>query len=296
MYGKVTLKSNINLYYCASKRSNVATRCDTPSINKPHLDTIIWEWFFKNDVLINEVKQHFEDTDSKEMILLLKENIIQSEAQLKKYETHKTNLITMRIEEEISGEESKIQLKRIRKNISETENNIINYKSQLLSYQDSEKSSDDIIDDIKSFKDKVSFIDRKTIIHKYIKEIIVDYKDNHFVIKIIWNLPQLKEYYLVVHKWCYYAIQPFANEYQIIYKKQYKKLGVPYELTDEEFFNKVHQEKQIMQLFKIKNELLSDELNVDGINYDTSPATLKKLEQMKSSPEFKQLMQKFNNN
>lgn len=290
MYGKVQPSNGENFYFCSSRRTD--NKCGLPSVNRPHLDKIIWEWFFKNKTLVNLIKEHFEDTDAKQMIQTINEDLIKLKAQLKENETEKNKSITFATKGYITEEELDSQLKRIRGDKNKIDNDILNLENQLITYQNSEKSADEIIKDISQYKTDVSYNDRKSIIHKYIKDIVVDFKHKHFVIKIIWNLPQLSNYYLVVHRRCYYVIQPFAGYSQVIYKYQRKKKGKPFEQTNDEFFESVYKKQQALEVFRIKNELLKNEFGLPAIDFESSPETDAKLKTMEQTPEFIELLNK----
>ncbi len=300
-YGKVIPSNGENFYYCASKRPIYTHKCDMPSINRPHLDKIIWEWFFKNKTLVNLVVEHFHDTDSKEMIIELEEKLSKLQKQLKNTDEEKDEAIKLRTKKYITDDELEVQLKRIRTIKNKLDNDILNTENQLQSYRDSEKSSSEIANDIESHKNKTSYNDQQEIIHKYIKEIEVDFKFNHYVLTIKWNLPQLHNFYLVVQRRCYYVIEPFAGKFEVINKFQRKKKGKPVEQTVDEFFKSVYKEKQVLEMFKIKQTLLNQKYNLNSIDFEATPdeAEQKELDEIKKSPQFITLMKKMkmlNNN
>lgn len=294
MYAKVIPSKGENFYYCSSKRSSVNGNCGTPSINRPHLDKIIWEWFFKNDILTNLVSKHFEDTDSKEMIQELKQTLSKLNKQIDALDKEKTNTITFASRNIISPDELEVQLTRIRGNKNKIDNDILNTENQLQSYINSEKSSDEITKDISKYKNTITYNDQKQIIHKYIKDITLEFKHKHYVLTINWNLPQLTDYYLVVQKRCYYAVQPFSGDWQIVNKFQRVKKGKPVKQTNDEFFKSVYKEQQSVELFLIKNELLGEKFNLPNLNFESSPKADAELKRIQESPAFIELINKIN--
>jgi len=257
MYGRINLKQNENYYHCSSKRIDKVS-CGSPSINRPRLDSLIWLLFFENDKLIKLVSEHFTNTDEKELLIDLNAKLKTLEAELKINGKELKKVITFGIKEIITEDESEVELKRIRTEKNDINTQILNIQNQITTYQNVMKSSEEIIEDIISYKDKVSFNDKELMINKYIKNIIVNYKYNHFVIQVVWNIPQLGEYNIITNKRFYYVFEPFINKAEIINKFDKIKKGKVIPRTDKEFLNDVYKEKQVIEVFTIQNEIISD--------------------------------------
>jgi len=257
MYGKINLKQNENYYHCSSKRINKVS-CGSPSINRPRLDSLIWSLFFENDKLIKLVAKHFEDTDEKELLIDLDKKLKTLETELTSKGKELKNAITLTTKGIITENEAEVELKRIRTEKNDITIQILNIQNQITTYQNVMKSSEDIIEDIMSYKNKVSFNDKELMIKKYIKNIIVNYTHNHFVINIHWNIPKLGEYNVITNKRFYYVFEPFLNKAEIFNKFDKVKKGKVIPRTDEEFLNDVYKEKQTIEVFTIQNEIIFD--------------------------------------
>lgn len=255
MYGKNNLAKRENYYSCSSKRTR-GRGCGSPSINKPRLDSLIWSRFFGHELLKKMVIEHFERTDEKEMINELDSKLRKLKQQLKAIEGQKTNTITFASKEVISPEELEVQLKRIRTDKNDIEIQILNAESQLDSYKNIIKASDGIASELESFRSETSFNDKKDIIKKYISDIIISYKYNHFLIQVDFNIEGFESYFLIVQKRFYYAIEPFKGDFDVINKYQKIKKGEMIERTDEEFFKQEFNKKRSLEVYTIKYELL----------------------------------------
>lgn len=257
MYGKVIPKKNENYYRCASKRKSGKSCGILYSINRPHIDELIWRRFFANEELKNLVIKHFEDTDDKQMLLDLNEQLITLNQELKSIENQKDNTITYASKNIITPDELDKQLKRIRNEKKQIEIQILNTENQIQTYNNSIKASDSIAEELDKNSNFTSFNDRKMLIHKYINLIEVDFNNNHYVVRVDFNIHNIDSYYLIIHKRFYYVIEPFTNDIKIVNKFQKKHKGKPIERTDEQFINDVYGTKQSLEVLTITNNILS---------------------------------------
>jgi len=260
MYGKEYLKKNENYYKCSSYRVR-GKFCGNPAINRPHLDTVIWERFFKNEELTELVIKHFEKTDEIEMNKSLKIELEVVQIELKKNDKEKNKVITHSSKDLITDDEFEIQLSRIRTERNAIETKILNIENQIKTYSNIIQSSNDITTELKSFKNTNSYNDRQIIIKKYVKQIKVEFKLNHFAIEISFNIPNFANYYQIIHRRFYYAIEPFSNDIMIINQRARIVESKVVPETEEEFFKRYYNDKTAMQVFEIKNDFLKDIMN-----------------------------------
>ncbi|WP_418513692.1 recombinase family protein [Corallibacter sp.] len=235
MYGVVYEKKKENYYKCNSNRRKGHT-CGSPSINRPYLENLIWNKFFKEQYLIDLVVKHFDNTDKKSKLKELKNNLNKLQLQLEQINEQKNNTITYGIKNIITQDELENQLKRIRKETNDINVKILNTKEQLKTYEDINKSQKDIINDLNKVKNKTSFNDKKQIIEEYINHIVINFERKHYIITIEFKEPIGDAFHFIVHKRWYYAVEHTTGDYQIINKFQKMKKGKPVDRTDMEFF------------------------------------------------------------
>ncbi|WP_386809979.1 recombinase family protein [Lutibacter holmesii] len=266
MYGKNNVSKAEDYYSCSSKRTRFNS-CGSPSINRPRLDTVIWSSFFLDKSLSKMVAEHFENTDDKAMVEELSVKLGALKKQIITIEAQNDKAITFATKNIISAEELNTQLKRIRSDKNDVMTQILNIENQIDTYNNVLKSSDDIISELDEYHSSTSYNDQHLIIHKHIKEIIVDFKESHYVVKINFHIPNILPYYMIIQRRFYYYVEPFfggsPDEAIVIYNKVDKiKKGKVIPRTDGEFLNDVFKSKEVLKITIELAKQLNESLNI----------------------------------
>lgn len=210
MYGVNNNAKQENYYKCASRRIK-AKSCGTKSINRPKLDDFIWKRFFKDYHLFELVQKHFKNVNEESMLNKLKSDLSNLNTNLKTRSKQKDTTISLIVKDIISTQEGEQELKRIRSEINDLEIQIQQTQQQIQTYQNIIQSSEDITEQLKHYRTKTSFNDKKKIIHKYIKSITSSYIDKHYFLDIDFNIPNIETEHYVIESRFKYAIEPIKE-------------------------------------------------------------------------------------
>lgn len=229
-YGRTRVSKKDNYYTCSSKRIT-NYNCGNRSLNIDILDDIIWNKFIGNGELTKLIELHYSNINTSDIVVEIQAEIKAFESKLKANDTSKNKLIDLVLSEVLSNAEVKTKMNslRIERDILETK--IYNLKEQLDSYNDSNNSIEGILKDLNFNVRNIGFNDKKDILNKYIKDVVIYYDD-------------VKNYYLEV----FFKV---ANMNNIVFtiENNYK---VAYEVLD---INRVGEQDILIMILDKKMEL-----------------------------------------
>ncbi|AEH02123.1 recombinase family protein [Lacinutrix sp. 5H-3-7-4] len=189
--------SKDNYYMCSSKR-NKETNCGNRSIDITFIQDFIWLRFFRYKELNELINKHFQETDTKDVLSGLEQRLKKLNNKLSKYDRERQNTIKLNAKEWITIEQAELDLKRVNKEENQTKSEIRNVKEQIANYGNSIRLKEQQ-NELNNIQDKISFLDKKELVNKYIKEIVINHIDDkkYYEIVIKFNIDIVSEKYIV---------------------------------------------------------------------------------------------------
>ena len=185
-----------NYYTCSSKRSK-HTNCGNRSISIPFIEGLIWERFFKYRELNELIDKHFEETNVIDILSDLEQRLHKLNERLSKFDEERQMVRKMRRKGQITEKEFE-HLKSVNDEENQVKSEAVNIKEQIISYKDSialkEQQSE-----LKGIHSDISFLDKKKLVNKYIKEVLINHNDNerYYEITIKFKIEIQPEKYIV---------------------------------------------------------------------------------------------------
>ncbi|WP_300024987.1 recombinase family protein [uncultured Maribacter sp.] len=183
------IRKDRNYYTCVSKRTK-ALNCGNKNILLEPFELFIWNRFFKDKTLISLVKNHFQNHDNEKKIGELEVEIKEYNSKLSNLEQERTRGIELVVKNLISEKDLSRQISRIKIEQKEISIKLAKLREQLDSYISSGEKLKAIDKDLNLLKD-VSYLDKRTIVHKYIKDISVLFLNPWFSIAINFRIEGL---------------------------------------------------------------------------------------------------------
>jgi len=192
-YGRTRENKKDHYYMCSSKRRNVEN-CGNRSINIDVLDHVVWLLMFDDNRLLNEVFKYFENNSKDNTIESLRSKLDKLETQKKDVDRRRNKLIDL----EISGSYTEEELKPKRELLKQEDYTILRDAKRII---EQIAHHERIMSQKESIKNELgggifysSYNDKKALIQKYIKDIVVTYKDDsaEYQLDILINVPDAK--------------------------------------------------------------------------------------------------------
>lgn len=186
MYGRKRVDKHDNVYICSSKRIK-GENCGNRGINIDKIESLIWDKFFEDDLLLNRVKKELEKDDNE--IKEIKKEIDVVEKRIKNLELEKKRAIELVIKGTLTEEDVTNILK---KNKNKTQDLKVRRENLIVkgsSIENRENLVEKHKDDFLHYTKNTSFTQKKEIVNDYIHDIIVNYDDvfDSYLIKIIFK-------------------------------------------------------------------------------------------------------------
>ncbi|MDP2541539.1 hypothetical protein CSC81_10250 [Tenacibaculum discolor] len=192
MNGKRRIDKSDNFYYCASKRIK-SGGCGNRSINIDKLEEFIWSTFFVDKKILNTIKNNLEDVENE--CDKIKLEIEQSKRKINDYNSQKDKILEFIALNDIDLNDDNLskKFKKLDSDINEEKILLNDLSVQLGNYFDKEKLLSEYNFDFKKHLKKLSFLEKKELIKKYINRIeILNLKDkisiHTYQIKLYLNL------------------------------------------------------------------------------------------------------------
>jgi hypothetical protein len=223
MYGRIVPSNNEDYYQCSSKRL-LRVSCGNKSINRPRVESFIWDRFFKSSEMIELVKKHFKKTDNKQITIELNQKLTKLKKQLKQNELELYNTSKLAVKNILQPDEADVQLKRIRQEKNDINTQILNFQNQIKTYQNVSKSEHSLVQELGRLIRSTSFNDKQMIIKKHIKSIEEKLVGKLYHLKIEFATVNIEPEYYIIHKRFKFAIEP-KKKFFISFDKKYGEAG-----------------------------------------------------------------------
>jgi DNA invertase Pin-like site-specific DNA recombinase len=191
-YGRARVTKKDNAYICSSRRYK-DLNCNNRGINIDKLNEIIWLKFIADGKLGKLIKQHYENINTNEIETEIESEIKALEVVLKTLGTERSNIINFISKGIITDQEAKSQMTSLRISI-DSKNSALDAKQEQLSHLRSNTNSlEDALDGLNFNPSDVSFLDKQSILNKYLNNIIIYYdNDLSYFIEIQFNIPLME--------------------------------------------------------------------------------------------------------
>lgn len=187
-------------YYRCASRIKKGESCGSNGIKLEYLDTLIWNYLFLEDNLINALYINYNQSIEQPKTTIEKD-IDALNNSLKAKEKEIANVTKYLIQEIITESEANTQLKRIRREITdielrieqktETLNRVVDLKDEIKTYED----------EIENIRLSSSFDEKKKIIEKHLKVIKIINIDGYFTIDIVFKSFHFNERFIIDEKY-----------------------------------------------------------------------------------------------
>lgn len=200
VYGKKRINLKENSYSCSSRRIK-EHNCKNRGLNIDVLEKVIWFYFIAEGRLLKLIQHHLDNLNTPDIITDINNEISVLKAKFKALDVEKSNVIGFIRKGIISEEEAKTDMNNIRVEKETIELKLYNLKQQLDSIQSNEYNLNTITSELSVSGVDVSFNDKKDILNKYIKEVVLHYDDvEHYFIEIKLNIESMEDVVLVLDK------------------------------------------------------------------------------------------------
>jgi len=191
-YGRARLSKKDNAYICSSRRYK-ELNCNNRGINIDKLNEIIWLKFIADGKLGKLIKQHYENINTNDIENDIEAEIKALEVVLKTLVSERSNIINFISKGIITDQEAKSQMTSLRINIESNQSALDTKQEQLSHLRSNTNSLEDALDGLKFNPSDVGFIDKQSILNKYLNNIIIYYdNDNSYFIEIQFNIPLME--------------------------------------------------------------------------------------------------------
>lgn len=197
-YGRTRVSKKDNYYMCSSKRHK-DSNCGNRSLNIDVLDDMIWTRFVGDGKLTKLIENHFNQVNTGDFVTEIETNIKTLHEEIKINDRNKNKLLDLVLTDVLTNEEVKSKMHILRVTKDELEIKLLNLEEQLIYLKSNSTSKESLLKQLE-FKDlEISYIDKKEILHKYIRDIRIYYDDiKNYFIEILFNLPEMKNVVFVL--------------------------------------------------------------------------------------------------
>ena len=199
-YGRSRINLRDNAYICSSKRIKTEN-CGNRGLNIPVLDKIIWTRFIGDGEILKLIENHFNNINTSDIITDIENEIINLNKQLRKNYSNKNKLLDLYLSGIITKDDINGKMNFLKSEIETLNLKIHNLNEQLDSFKSNEFSLESIKADLDFNPSKISYNDKKDILKKYLKEIVIYYDDvENYFLEIKFNIQDMPNEVLVLNK------------------------------------------------------------------------------------------------
>lgn len=194
MYGRRRISKHDNAYICSSRRIKNET-CGNRGINIDKLEALIWDRFFKNDEFLNRLRNEFKPDDTK--INELKGQIEFLKGKISRLNAEKKRAVELVVKGTLSEEDVKDLLIKTNKDIIDSESQVKEKTTILSAIENSIQTIKKYEDEFVEFTTKTTFLQKRKVLHDFVKNIIVEYDNSSdcYGISIEFKIDLTKEHY-----------------------------------------------------------------------------------------------------
>lgn len=223
-YGRTRVSKKDNFYMCSSKRYK-ELNCKNRSLNIDVLENFVWNRFFLNKEFEKLVNDWIQKEESEPKSIQLNDEIKQVEKELKEVEKKKQKAIKLVLNDLLSEDDLKSELKSIEIKTSDLKVKLSNLKESL-SFIENAKEKEKEYKNL-NFKNG-DFNTKKKIINKYIKEIeilqvgkqrlIQDEKINKYVDEINEKYKRKTEHIIFINFKIPVEVEMYVTSKNVFYR------------------------------------------------------------------------------
>lgn len=212
-YGRTRVSKKDNYYMCSSKRHKVSN-CGNRSLNIDVLDDLIWTRFICDGKLAKLIKNHFNQVNISDFISEIETKIKALNEEIKINDRNKNKLLDLVLTDVVTNEEVKSKMHILRVAKDDLEIKLFNLEGQLKYLKNSSISKESSLNQLEFLDKEISYLDKKEILYKYIRDIRIYYDDiENYFIEIIFNLPEMENAVFVLQNHYKYAHSIIDTEY-----------------------------------------------------------------------------------
>ena len=191
IYGRRRTTLKDNAYICSSKRFK-HLNCKNRGINIDALEKLIWYYFVAEGNLLKLIESHLSNLNTKDITLDIKAEIDAYKSRIKSLDTEKSNVVSSIAKGILNDEDAKGFMNSIRTEKESIDIKIYNLKEQLEAIQSNKFNLSSITSEL-TFSAlealDMPYNDKKTILNKYIDEIVIYFDDvEHYYLDIKLNV------------------------------------------------------------------------------------------------------------
>ena len=203
MYGRTRTNKKDNYYMCSSKRYK-DLNCGNRSINIDFLEKFVMSKFYGDAKLYYKVKEHYNNLNNSDELKRLGDKLKSHKDALKTLKNKVHKVMDAYEQDVYSLNEFTIRKKNYDTKIIDETLLINNLENQIKSVKG--VTSEKFIQGL-NIKNKLSFNEKRDILHKYIKNIRIEYLDNYYYIETNFNIQGYRERKELVHRsYKYYLV------------------------------------------------------------------------------------------
>lgn len=211
-YGRTRISKKDNYYMCSSKRHKVLN-CGNRSLNIDVLDDLIWTRFIGDGKFAKLIENHFNQVNTIDFVSEIETKIKTLNEEIKINERNKNKLLDLVLTDVLTNEEVKSRMHILRVTKDELDAKLFNLEEQLKYLKNSSTSKESLLKQLEFQNTDISYIDKKEILHKFIRDIRIYYDDiNKYYIEILFNLPEMENVVFVLENHYKYAHSIFDGE------------------------------------------------------------------------------------
>ena len=203
MYGRTRTNKKDNYYMCSSKRYK-DLNCGNRSINIDFLEKFVMSKFYGDAKLYDKVKEHYNTLNNSDELKRLGDKLKSHKDALKTLKKEFDRVMKTYIKGVLTMSDIETYKKSYDTKIIDETLIINNLENQIKSVKG--VSSEKFIQGL-NIKNKLSFNEKRDILHKYIKDIRIEYLDDFYYIETNFNIQGYRERKELVHKsYKYYLV------------------------------------------------------------------------------------------
>lgn len=139
------------------------------------------------------IKDHFNQVNTSDLVSEIETEIKTLNDEIKINDKSKSKLLDLVLTDVLTNEEVKSKMNILRVSKEELRIKLFNLEEQLKYLNNSLTSKESLLKQLEFQDLEISYIDKKEILHKYIRDIRIYYDDVEFYfIEIFFNLPQME--------------------------------------------------------------------------------------------------------
>lgn len=261
IYGRRRTTLKDNAYICSSRRFK-HLNCKNRGLNIDVLEKLIWYYFVAEGNLLKLIESHLSNLNTNDIEVDIKSEIDAYKAKIKILDTEKTNVVRSIAKGILNDDEAASFVNSIRTEKETIEIKIYNLKEQLEAIQSNKYSLSSITSEL-SFNTKAGidlpYNDKKTILNKYIEDIVIYYDDvEYYYLEIKLNVGKdvvlvLDKNYRVAHSIIDIHSIDFVDSLEFIHIILDEKLSKKFKDGKETEVSLMMNSKQKFEELKLKN-------------------------------------------